>query len=181
MWKKKSEVPGLSINVWYLDDGTLCSSAEDLRKALSIIEEQGPSRARALVEQKLIPAVRCKDDALDHNPIPSDIPIVREGFDLLGCPIGSPAFCADSVIERVKKVQKALDLFPALEDSQMAATLLRSCLTLSKLSFAPRTCPLNYIREAIASFNLSLFESLSDLVGGLLIIDLSEDSGVLSY
>ena len=28
----------------------------------------------------------------DHNPIPSDIPIVREGFDLLGCPIEALLF-----------------------------------------------------------------------------------------
>ena len=115
-------------------------SAEDLRKALSIIDEQEPSRGLRLNKSKSLLFVP-KDDALDHNPIPSDIPIVRERFTLLGCPIGSPAFCAASVLERVKKVQEGLDLLPVLEDSQMAATLLRSCLDLSKLSFALRTCP----------------------------------------
>ena len=165
--KIKREIPGLLIKVWCLDDGTLCGSAEDLHKTLSIIEEQGPSSGLWLNRTKSLLFVS-KDDALDHNPIPSDIPIVREGFDLLGCPISSPTFCAASVLETVKRVYEALDLFPVLEDSQMAATLLRSCLTLSKFSFALNTCPPNYSRKAIASFDLSLFESLSDLVGGSL-------------
>ena len=40
--KIKREVPDLLINVWYLDDGTLCGSSDDLLKALNIIEEEGP-------------------------------------------------------------------------------------------------------------------------------------------
>ena len=38
----KAEVPGLALNVWYLDDGTLVGSPEDLAVALSIIEKFGP-------------------------------------------------------------------------------------------------------------------------------------------
>ena len=41
--EKIKELPGLLINVWYLDDGALCGSANDLLKALVIIEEEGPS------------------------------------------------------------------------------------------------------------------------------------------
>ena len=48
----------------------------------------------------------------------------------------------------------------------MEATLLRACLALPKISFALWTCPPSYIREAIARFDLAMFESLSDLVGG---------------
>ena len=42
------------------------------------------------------------------------------------------------------------------------------CLALPKLSFTLRTCPPIHIREAIASFDLTMFESVSDLVGGSL-------------
>ncbi len=34
----QSEVPGLSINAWYIDDGTLVGSPNDLLSALEIIE-----------------------------------------------------------------------------------------------------------------------------------------------
>ena len=50
----------------------------------------------------------------------------------------------------------------------MEATLLRACLALPKISVALRTCPPSYIREAIAKFDLSMYESLSNLVGGSL-------------
>ena len=39
----RAEVPGLTLNAWYLDDGTLMGSPEDLAAALNIIEEDGPS------------------------------------------------------------------------------------------------------------------------------------------
>ena len=65
----------------------------------------------------------------------------------------------------MRKVQEILRLLPDLEDSQMGTTLLRSCLALPKLSFALGACLPRYIREAIAMLDLSMFDSLSDLVG----------------
>uniref|UniRef100_A0A1X7T2E6 Reverse transcriptase domain-containing protein n=1 Tax=Amphimedon queenslandica TaxID=400682 RepID=A0A1X7T2E6_AMPQE len=35
----ESEVPGLVLNSWYLDDGVLCGSSDDLLAALTIIED----------------------------------------------------------------------------------------------------------------------------------------------
>ena len=46
------QVPGLLINAWYLDDGTLCGSATDLHAALTIIEEDGPTRGLHLNRSK---------------------------------------------------------------------------------------------------------------------------------
>ena len=40
----KRELPNLLCNVWYLDDGTICGSPQDLAAALKIIEEDGPWR-----------------------------------------------------------------------------------------------------------------------------------------
>ena len=163
----KEEVPGLLINVWYLDDGTLCGSADDILKAIAIIEEDGPSRGLILNKGKSLLFVPT-EDIFSHNPFPAEIPIARDGFDLLGCPIGSPTYCASSVHRRVQKVEEILHLLPDLEDSQMEATLLQACLALPKISFALRTCPPNYIKEAIAKFDLAMFKALSDLVGGSL-------------
>lgn len=41
----KREVPNLHINVWYLDDGTLCGFPYDLLRALRIVEEAGALEA----------------------------------------------------------------------------------------------------------------------------------------
>ncbi len=38
----QADVSGLRLNVWYLDDGTLMGSPEDLAAALHIVEREGP-------------------------------------------------------------------------------------------------------------------------------------------
>ena len=92
--------------------------------------------------------------------------MTREGFVLLGCPIGSPTFCASTVLGRVKKVQELLCLLPDMEDSQMEVTLLRSCLALPKIAFVLRTCPPSYIQKVTNALDTAMCEAVAGLVGG---------------
>ena len=161
----KEEVPGLHINAWYLDDGTLCGSAEDLRAALAIVEEEGPPRGLHLNRGKSLLFVP-QDSSLNHNPLPSDIPVTRGGFTLLGSPIGPPSFCEEVMGKRVQKVQDVLECLPDLQDSQMETTILRSCLALPKVSFALRSCPPSHLKEATSTFDHAMLDAVSDLAGG---------------
>ena len=104
----------------------------------------------------------------DDNPLPSEIPVTREGFVLLGFPIVPPSFCVSSVHHRVAKLKSILSLLPSLEDSQIENTLLRWCLAFPKINFALRTCPPSFLQEAIAEFDSAMFDSLSYQVGGYL-------------
>ena len=79
----------------------LCGSAEDLCAALAIVEEDGPARGLNLTRGKS-PLYIPDNASFGHNPLPSDIPINRAGFDLLGCPVGPPSFCEESVFKRVR-------------------------------------------------------------------------------
>ena len=105
--KINEQVPGLVINAWYLDDGTLCDSARDLQAALTIIEGEGPAlglhlnRAKSLlyIPEGASPAT---------NPLPPDIPTTSEGFVLLGSPIVSPSFLESVILRRVNKVETHL-------------------------------------------------------------------------
>ena len=162
--KIHEQVPGLLINAWYLDDGTLCGSATDLHAALTIIEEDGPTRGLHLNRSKSLLYIPTGAPS-DTNTLPADIPIVRGGFDLLGSPIGPSSYCEGTVLNRVKKVQEVLARLPDLQDSQMETTLLRSCLALPKVAFALRTCPPSHIKEATTAFDNAMREALSDLVG----------------
>ena len=162
----KHEVPGLNINAWYLDDGTLCGSAADLSAALAIIEEDGPSRGLKLNRKKSLLYIP-EDASFVANPLPPEIPFVRSGFDLLGSPIGPPSHCEASMMKRVLKVQEILKRLPDLQDSQMECTILRYCLALPKISFALlRSCPPQHVKNAISAFDFSMLEALSDLAGG---------------
>ena len=72
--KTKVEVPNLNINVWFLDDGTLCGSPDDLLKALLLVEEDGPSRGLLLNRQKSLLSI--SEDSSASNLLPSEIPLV---------------------------------------------------------------------------------------------------------
>ena len=161
----KREVPSLLCNAWYLDDGTLCGTPQDLAAALKIIEEEGPLRGLHLNRHKSLLYIPPGDD-LGNNPLPQDIPVTSSGFCLLSVPLGSSCFCDSSVLDRVGKIQSALGRLGDLEDSQLQTTLLRSCLSLPKFNFALRTCPPSVILKATSAFDAAVREALEDITGG---------------
>ena len=67
----RREVPGLLINAWYLNNGTLCGPPEDICSVLAIIESQGPSRGLLLNMGKsllFVPTdVTLSDHVLSHG------------------------------------------------------------------------------------------------------------------
>ena len=96
------------------------------------------------------------EEAANPHP-PSDIPVTRCGFSLLGCPIGPPSFCEQVFQNRVRTSLGALQ---ELGDSQLESTLLRSCLALPKVSFVLRTC------QAAKDFDTAVRETLESILGG---------------
>ena len=163
--KIKAEVPSLKINAWYLDDGTLCGSPTDLAAALRIVEQEGPSRGLKLNRAKSLVYIPDGGDP-SNNLLPSDIPITKNGFTLLGCPIGPSSFCDSIFSKRVEKVKQSIAKLPDLQDSQMEMALLRSCLALPKVSFSLRSCPPDYIKQGTAEWDNTMRDALSDLAGG---------------
>ena len=45
------EVPNILLHGWYLDDGVMCGTLEDLHSVLRIIEEEGPRRVSSSIIQ----------------------------------------------------------------------------------------------------------------------------------
>ena len=153
----------LLINAWYLDDGTLCGSPDNLAAALSIIEAEGPPWGLLLNRSKssiVAPAI----SSMNHLLL-FDIPVTSEGFSLLGSPLGSPEYCLMSALARIKKVQDGLHRLSDLQDSQMEATLLCSCLSLPKVAYMIRTCPPGLIQRALEEFDHTMREAVSDITG----------------
>ena len=129
---KKEEVPDLKVNAWYLDEGTLCGLSSDLERALENIEEMGAQRGLTLNRTKSLLYIPPDADT-SENTLPKEILICREGFTLLGCPIGPPNNCNSIFTKRVQKVKDILSKLPDSKDSQMEVTLLRSCLAVPKI------------------------------------------------
>ena len=163
--KIKAEVPGLSLNAWYLDDGTLVGRPQDLASALHIIERDGPSLGLHLNRRKSLLFI--PEDADESvSPLPPDIPVTRRGFSLLGCPIGPPDFCEEVFQARLSKVKACLSALTDMGDSQLEISLLRSCLALPKVSYILRACPPNHICRSTADFDKAIRETLVSILGG---------------
>ena len=74
----QEQVPSLIINAWYLDDGVLCGSADDILCALST----GPSCGLFLNRSKCL--IYCSNELLPDSILQD----AHGGFSLLGAPIG---------------------------------------------------------------------------------------------
>ena len=163
--KIKTEVPNLPLNVWYLDDGTLMGSPEELTAALSIIESVGPTMGLHLNRSKSLLFIPEEANAL-LSSLPAEIPTTRHGFSLLGCPVGPPDYCEEVFQARLEKLKASLDVLLDMGDSQLETTLLRSCLALPKVAFVLRACPPSHVSRTAKDFDIVIRQSLERIVGG---------------
>ena len=160
----KAAVPSLTLNDWYLDDGTLVGPPEGLLAALDIIERDGPSLGLHLNRSKSLLIVPSQCDS-SNSYLPSDIPVIRGGFCLLGCPIGQTPYCEEVLQDRITGIRKSLAALHDMQDSQLETTLLCSCLSLPKFFYILRTTPLSYIEQAARDFDVAVRETLEAIVG----------------
>ena len=161
----KAEAPGLALNAWYLDDGTLVGSPEDLAAALHIVKRDSPSLGLHLNCSKSLLFIP-DEVAAPNSPLPSDIPIIRRGFCLLGCPVCPPDYCEEVFRGRLAKLRVSLVALLDMGDSQLETTLLHSCLALPKVSFVLHACPRTHICQAATDFDRALREALESIMGG---------------
>ena len=156
--------PSSSSLSWYLDDGTLCGSLSDLCTALDIIEAEGLSRGLHLNRGKSLLVVP-PGASPSPSSLPAGVPTSDGGFVLLGCPIGPAARCSSIAMERISRVQNTLLKLRDIQDCQMETSLLRSCLSLPKISFVLRTCPPHLIQSALYAFDDIMRDTLADFCG----------------
>ena len=137
--KIAKQIPDLKANIWFHDDGAIIGTKDQLRQAHAIITSDGPARGLFLSNRKSL--VHCKDlhasvtDLLDLG-IPRADP---RGVKHLGAAIGNHSLCTEILTSRIDKVAEIVDDLPLLQDPHHEATLLRSCFSIGKVSYAFRT------------------------------------------
>ena len=109
----QERVPDLTLNTWYLDDGTQVGKVEDLQKVMDILVTEGPARGLILsTSATVLPPALPKttiwspSDEVGGEVDPLDRGIVKvrdDGVILLGAPIGSEAFVGKEIEKKVAK------------------------------------------------------------------------------
>jgi hypothetical protein len=160
-----SEFPNLDINCWYLDDGILIGTEEDIAKVLDRLRELCPSVGLELNLGKFElrwPGANA-EIACSATLFPADI--LRSGAnitELLGAPIGYHPDADKYVGKRVSKISSNLSNLNLLNDFQCQMLLLKKCLALTKFGFALRVTPPELIPTA---FDQAIFEQFCILLG----------------
>ena len=145
--KINEEIPSLLVNGWFLDDGLLGGTKEELTQATNILLDEGPDRGLHLSTERSVPgnsksAVWCSEPCESEDPLGLGIkPVTELGFVHLGAPVGNMDFVKNKIESRIEKVRVLLDKLPHLSNPHAEFVLLRSCFSLPKISYLMRVIP----------------------------------------
>ncbi|GKA66801.1 reverse transcriptase domain-containing protein, partial [Tanacetum coccineum] len=156
----------LSLQAWYLDDGTVVGDTLVVGKVLELIMKDGPRYGLHLNVDKT-EVFWPKEDPRSRltGVFPSNIARPMHGVKLLGGPASvDHDFCSQLVMKRVVKTIRLMDVVAKINDPQCELLLLRSCTGISKLYFSMRTCPPRVFESAQRSFDMALRSSLERIV-----------------
>jgi hypothetical protein len=147
---------GLIWNIWYLDDGLLVGSPEQISQALAYLKAELLKRGLRLNRAKSNlwgPAAALVTGSEGMNLIPWQ---PDSGVTILGSPVpfpGSSAYVEDDWRRRLTSLEEAADRVTGLADKQMAHHLLRSCLD---------GCKINHLLRATDTYQLDLLVRRAD-------------------
>ena len=121
-------------NSWYLDDGIVAGTKEELCDSLETLLTHGNKFGLEIRGDKCELWTTVCFNAVDSRIKRNSQP----GIEILGAAIGTPPFLAPCLEKRVKKSEKVLDNIGYLEDPQRVLGNLRSCLGAPKVVYSLR-------------------------------------------
>ena len=129
------------LNLFYLDDGTLGGSVEDLRHDLEVVKQKGAEIGLQLNCQKS--EIICINPDIKDSILPS-LPGACEvdpsKATLLGSPIGDESSISDTLVKKTEQLRRVGDRLQHLF-AQDAILLLKHSFGIPKLLYCLRTAP----------------------------------------
>jgi hypothetical protein len=158
--------------LWYLDDGLLIGSRDQLQKALVYVANRAREAGIELNVDKCVlwgPAVAL---GTTGQPALEQVPkrqFVRgSGITVLGIPIcmpGDEAWAVRVMDDRRMKVEKTCAVLKLLSSSQVQYTLLRQCLDVCRINDLIRALPATVAQEAVGRYSQTLRRTLGWIIG----------------
>jgi len=153
----RDEVPTLSLNKWYLDDGVIAGTSADVLKVLELLTTHGPAIGVFLNVGKC-ELVTHPTSAARLDVFPMSIPANMRRSDgctsLLGAPMGHDVFC-DTFIraDTLEPARRTLAQLGNVKDTQISKTLLRHCTGFCQFAYALRATPPTQVVAAAVDFD----------------------------
>jgi len=158
-----SAIPTLFLNCWFLDDGVIAGTHGDVQRALEILraaEPYGvvlnPGKCELVWHSDKVRDEAFPPDFAPRNS-PSGSKRLTDNFCLLGAPIGDAAHVLKHVeTEVLKSVRVVWSRIAAMEDTQVAYTLLRATASANRVNHIIRTVPTKDLHTALDVFDREL-------------------------
>ena len=136
----KERWPNLEINAWYLDDGTLVGTKEDLLQILTFLKSEGPNYGLFLNTTKTIVwSPLHGSDFSSFNSLAEGV--TSAGVKTLGAPFGTREQCDKLLDSKISKIEQIMDEICALPDTHLKVTLLQKCGVFPRICYTLRTAP----------------------------------------
>ena len=173
----EEQVPTLSLNAWYCDDGNIHGTKNELATVVDIIQQEGRRRGLILSTSATVqPPKQPKScvwspmdgvDDLDQDPLLRGVPKVKssDGITVLGAPVGWREYVREKIAEKIEKVRLITELLRHLKDPHSEFVLLRSCLSLPKVMFLLRALDTTEHQDLLESFDSITRGALSRILG----------------
>ena len=161
----KNDCPHLDLNVWYLDDGSLVGSIDDIVKALEIISQRGPSYG---LHVNLAKCQVVWFASPTNDPLPPTLQRYNVGeMDMLGSAISSSGkHCSDWIDSNAgKKTRQILSQLGKIDHKQTEYIITRYCASFCKIVFFIRTCPPSLASDACKKFDTEVYKALEAQLG----------------
>ncbi len=167
----------LDCALWFKDDGWAGGDIAALARYLDALRVLGPPHGVTLSERKLEivlpagappltdPRVFAASQPLAAGGAPAPPPLAQGNFSLLGAAIGSAAYGAACVAERVEAARALLAAVVAVDDPQLALRLVSRCCSFGKLSFLARVAPFPVGMEQFQEFDEAVRRAFEELSG----------------
>ena len=162
---RRDAVPNLTQHTWYLDDGFVAGSENQIRTTLDILANEGPKRGLYLRKDNC--------ELLSIVDLPSvDQEVIKntgKGFEVLGAAVGKPEFVSSYLQKCFQKVVSVLENLSYLDDPQCALGILRYCLGTPKLVYSLRTNkPTRDLVDDLKVFGSSQWDALNNGNNGMI-------------
>jgi len=154
------------LSLWYLDDGTFIGSRSSLQALLSCFAKFGPHFGLHINPSKCELYWPCGDSSYPgFPPAIKRINSKNSGLELLGSPVwGPPQFYDSFFSSQMDKIFNIQDKLALLEDPQVELHLLRSCLSVCKVTHILRCVPASSLGSFPSRFDFRLRECLSRIL-----------------
>ena len=158
----------LEWSVWYLDDGVLLGSPQQVQAALTLLEKEGAAIGLQLNRGKCVLWGPAAHLVPEHASVQTRSWDAGEGITVLGIPIDRPGFSSqvesawESASERLEKLLALLERIP---DPQVCHHLLRACADGCRLNHLLRGANTYVISDAVAESHEAILTAFMTLSG----------------